>query len=435
MKGVSQFAVFVIVLLVVVAVLILPRREERLAMLAAEGRHEDVIALIERQLVNGTRDPQLLAALGRSYAALGEYHRAIDTFDAYLTMRGDDLAAQERQAELLLQTGSIDRYLDTLAGVVAANPTASRVTRLTEFYRLHGRIDDEIATLRVYAGRSMLDLSQLERLGAILAERADWDEARRWLELVDDQAPRDASSGRLLLLDVLIQSNEIDQAYRRAQAWMTAWHSPYLSGKLILRMAQSGLTTPASKLTLKYTQTMPEHIVEMTGLLTSKGHQKLAQQMLAQWADHTVNPTGQQLRAFVQASALIVDIHGPLRKFAQLIRSGADPATQALLAEELAKAFGKPALASIRPFMSNDALLTRPLFAAELSLFEGNVELARWFLDRTELHRLSSEQRFAWLALLGRVETDANVYGRLAVLWSAGRLPEELLPPFAMSKR
>jgi tetratricopeptide (TPR) repeat protein len=431
MKVAPQFVLLVIVLLVVAAVSLSPRRQEHVAMLADEGRHKEVIALLERQLTKGLSDPDLLAALGRSYAALGDYHRAIDAFDAYLAVRPNDRAARERQAELLLQDGSIARYLDALARMVAAHPSPSRITRLLELYRLHGRVEDELATLRAYAPSAMLEPSQLERLGAILAERANWREARQWLELADQTAPPDASNERLLLLDVLLQSNEIDEAYRRAQVWMTTWRSPFLSGKLILRLAQSGVAAPASELALKYAEVMPEHIFEMAGWLARNGRQELARQMLAQWAARTTNPTGQQLRGFVYASGLIGDVQGPLLKLAQLMRSGAEPATQGQLAEELANAFGKAALVSIRPFLTNEALLTRPLFAAELSLFEGNREAARWFLNRTEPARLSPEQIVAWLALLRRVEPDADVFERLAALWNDGRLPAELLPLFA----
>jgi tetratricopeptide (TPR) repeat protein len=431
MRVAPRFVLLVIVLLFLAAISLLPRREERLAILADEGRHKQVIALLERQFAGESRDPALLAALGRSYAAIGEYHRAIDALDAYLAMRPDDLAARERQTKLLLQHGLIDRYLDALARMISAHPSPSQVTRLVELYRLHGRAEDELATLRAYAGTEMLELAQLERLGAILAERANWHEARQWLELADQEAPPDASVGRLLLLDVLIQSNEIDQAYRRAQVWMTAWRTPFLSGKLILRMAQSGLAVPASELALKYAEMIPEHIFEMAGVLARKGRQELAQQMLAQWADRATNPTGQQLRAFVHASVLAGDAHGPFLKLAQLMRSGADPATQGQLAEELANTFGQPALVSIRPLLSNEALLTRPLFAAELSLFEGNREMARWILNQTEPARLSPEQRATWLALLRRVETDADVFNRLKALWNDGRLPAELMPVFA----
>ena len=88
-------------------------------------------------------------------------------------------------------------------------------------------------------------------------------------------------------------------------------------------------------------------------------------------------------------------------------------------------------MVAIRSLLSNDVLLARPLFAAELSLFEGNREMARRYLNRIEPAQLSREQLATWLALLHRVDTDADVFKRLAILWNDGRLPAELVPYFA----
>jgi hypothetical protein len=186
-----------------------------------------------------------------------------------------------------------------------------------------------------------------------------------------------------------------------------------------------------SGLALKYTDMMPDDTFEIVGLLARKGRQDIAHQMLARWADRATKPTGRQLRVFVQASALVGDVSGPLVKLLQLVHGGSDPATQGEMAEELANTFGKPALVAIRPLLSNEVLLARPLFAAELSLLEGNREMARWFLNRMEPTQLPPERLASWLALLHRVETDAEVFKRLAVLWNDGRLPAELVPYFA----
>ena len=232
-----------------------------------------------------------------------------------------------------------------------------------------------------YAGKGMLEDPQLERLGALLAQRGDWREARRWLELADKKAPPVASAGRLLLLEVLIQSNEVDRIGERAQAWMTAWRSGFLSGRLILRVAQSGLYELASRLALKYTDIKPDDTFEMIGLLAGKGPARISR--VISWSPGPtapLEPTGAQLRAFVQASALAWRLQRTIEHAVAGCRCGSDPATQGRLAEELASSFGRPALVAIRPLLSNEALLTRPLFAAELSLFEGNREMARWYL-------------------------------------------------------
>src|SRR5436190_11685565 len=211
MRRTHHFVVVVLVSLLVAAAVLAPGRQERAAMLASEGRYEEAIALLQRQLAGSPHNPDLLAALARSYAALGEVDRAIGAFEAYLYVRPADLDARNRQAQLLLQCGLMDRYLETEAYLVAANPTADRITRFLELLRLQGRTDEETAMAEVYARKDMLDIPQLERLGAILAQRGRWLEAQRWLEVADKKAPPDASAGRLLLLETLIRGNDLDR--------------------------------------------------------------------------------------------------------------------------------------------------------------------------------------------------------------------------------
>src|SRR5450432_1269402 len=119
MTTAKQFILLVIVSLFIAEVVLYPRREEHAAMLAGEGRHTEAIVLLGRQLAAAPHDPDVLAALGRSHAALGEVPQAIDAFEEYLAVRPQDAAAREREAELFLQSGSIDRYLDTLKRAVA----------------------------------------------------------------------------------------------------------------------------------------------------------------------------------------------------------------------------------------------------------------------------------------------------------------------------
>jgi tetratricopeptide (TPR) repeat protein len=426
-----QFIVVVIVSLLVAAALLSPWREERAAMLAGEGRHREAIELLERRLVSTPNDPDLLAALGRSHAALGEVPQAIDAFDAYLTVRPHDLAAREREAELLLQRGSIDRYLDATKRAVAEQPSPVRVTRLIELYRLHGRVEDEISTLETYGGKGILDVPQLERLGALLAEQGDWREARRWLELEDQTAPSDASSGRLLLLEVLIQLDDVDEINQRSQAWMAVWKSAFLSGKIILRLAQSGRVGAASKLALEYADMAPDDALGMVGFLVGKGRQDIARQMLIRWAGHANTTAGPELHAFVQASFLVGDVGAALGKFMRLAHSGSDAAAEGQLAEELVNAFGSPVLAAIRPLLTSEVLSTRPLFAAELSESDGNREMARWYLNRVDPAQLPPERLTTWMALAHRVEMDAEVFRQLAMLSNDKLLSADVTPLLA----
>ncbi|MDB5656745.1 MAG: hypothetical protein JWQ94_4358 [Tardiphaga sp.] len=431
MKSAHQFVLLVVLSVMVAAFVILPRSGEHAAVLIGEGRYGEAIAQLRQQLKDAPRDPELLAALARSYLAIGEDRQAIEAFDKYLVIRPADRAAMEKNAELLLRCGLIDRYLQMTTRAVAVRPTLDKVNRLVELLRLYGRTGEETAVLRTYAGNAMLDSAQLERLGGILAEQKNWKEARRALEIADRTAPPAASSGRFLLLEVLIQTDAVDAAAERAQAWMAAWKSPFLSGQLMIRMAQSGLAGPASDLALKFTDTMPDNTFEITNFLATKGERQLAYRMLVRWKDRVRKPTGNQLRGFVQASALVGDVSGPFAKFLQVARDNRDPNVAGEMLDEMATVFGYPALAGIRPQISASILLAQPLLAAEMALFEGNRELAAWYANRVDAASLPSGKRAGWLALLRRVDSDADLFLRLSALWREQKLPAEMVPDLA----
>jgi tetratricopeptide (TPR) repeat protein len=425
------FVVVVIASLVVAAVVLSPRRDERAAMLAGEGRHAEAIALLQRRLADAPGDPDLLAALARSYAALGETASAIVAFDAYLAARPDDSAAREREAKLFLQGGDVDRYLAAMARAVAARPTPVQVTQLVELYRLYARDDDEIRTLTAYGTMRLLDPAQLERLGALLAARGDWRGARTWLEQADLAAPPDAAEGRLLLLEVAIRLGAVDAIDGRAKAWMAGWRSPYLSGRLLLRIAGAGNAREAARLASAYSDLAPEDALDMAGLLVGKGFPGLGRLLLVGWSERADVEDGPHLRAFVQTAARLGEPSVVLRKLMRLSEGGADPSARGQLAEDLVDAFGSEALAAVRPFLSREVLGTRPLFAAEIADSEGNPEAARWYLRRVDPGGLRAGQGAVWLALCRRLQMEPEAKAGLARLLAERRIPDDLVPRMA----
>ena len=87
------------------------------------------------------------------------------------------------------------------------------------------------------------------------------------------------------------------------------------------------------------------------------------------------------------------DAQGPFLKLAHMVHAGINPAAQARLAEELANAYGKLALAPVRSSLSTEAWPPDPYSPPQLALFEANPDLARWYLIRTQPAQLSSEER------------------------------------------
>jgi len=410
---------------------LLPRAEEHVTMLARDGLYEAASKELSALEDSGANRPDLLIQTHLLREKLGDHVGALNALTAFLAIRPNDFAAREKQAELFLQSGEIDHHLAAMAKLASIRPSVERLSWLLELYRLHGRFDDELALMQLFAESGYLEHTQLERMGAMLAGRGDWAGAIKALHLVDQRAPNEASSGRLLLFDVLLQSDHVDEAAERAHAWMVRWRDSYLSAKLIIRMAQTKFDMRASDLARACVEEMPEATFNIAGVLTRKGHADVSRQMLTRWAELERNPTSQQLRDYVYASAQAGDAQGPLLKMAEFARHNADPGIQAQLAEELADAYGPSVLASLRPMLLKEVLLTRPLFAAELANSEGNPQLASWYLAQTNLSLLTPEERLAWLQLLQQVETKTVVFERLVQMWNEKKLPPELLRAFA----
>ena len=198
---------------------------------------------------------------------------------------------------------------------------------------------------------------------------------------------------------------------------------------------QTKIVTAASELARKSVDLMPDATFDIAGVLTRKGHIVTARQMLAHWAGRKVEATGKQLRDYVYASLQAGDEMGPVLMLRRLVETGATSVAQARMAEEMAQGYGKVMLAPLRSLLSTPVLRTRPVFAAELAMFEGNVQLARWFLAEADPATLDADQRLGWLTLLRRVETPGAVFRRLVQLWIAKRLPSELQPLLADEAR
>ena len=160
-----------------------------------------------------------------------------------------------------------------------------------------------------------------------------------------------------------------------------------------------------------------------------QGTPDLARQMLVRWAGRMVPTNGTNCRRSFRCSSGCGLVNVALEEFLRLARSGATRRTKDNWPRNSSTPFGSPALAAIRPLLSNEVLRTRPLFAQSLSLSDGDREIARWF-EPNRSGAASAGKAAAWLALEQCMEMDPDTFARLVTSWgderprrSAGGLP------------
>src|ERR1700751_2715400 len=95
-----RFILLVIAVVSATAALMAPGRDEWLAMMRDEDKQAQIITLLEPRLARNGNDIGLLATLGRSYAEIGNYPRAIELLGRYVALRPDDGEAYAKLADL-----------------------------------------------------------------------------------------------------------------------------------------------------------------------------------------------------------------------------------------------------------------------------------------------------------------------------------------------
>ncbi len=426
---------FVSLVALAAGVMMLPEGEEQMAMLIRDRYNESARREFTSIDQAGDRRPQRLRQIIAVASHAGEPGMALDAINAYLALQPGDVAAHEKRVELCTLSCPLDTFLQALEALVAVQATRERVAHLLGLYRLHARFDAELQLMLSLRQTPLLDLFDLERLGAMLANRQLYDDAAPTLELADQQAPTERYVGRRLLFEVLLQSKRMTAAHAHALRWIPAWRNPYYSGQLILRLAQSGSRELVVSLAERSAAVVPSSEFAIINFLSSNGHADVSQLLIARWGQRVSQPDPKQLKEYVAAAIAAGDPSGPFLILQNILRSQSAPQAQALIAEELASAFGKAALAPYRSSLSYRALATRPLFAADLAQYEANPVLARHFLSLTDVPALTVKERVKWLQLHRQLSTEAEMFSTLRELWQQKRLPDDLIRVFADEAR
>ena len=123
MTAPTRFILLVIAVVCAAGALMVPGRDEWLAMMRDEDKQAQIIALLKPRLERNGNDIGILATLARSYAEIGNYRRAIELLDRYIALRSDDGEAYAKLADLYKSTG------DTTSRIVSLKHSMSRSHR------------------------------------------------------------------------------------------------------------------------------------------------------------------------------------------------------------------------------------------------------------------------------------------------------------------
>lgn len=420
---------------VVGAYLLLPRHEERATMLRRDGHLERALLELEGLRARGDERPHIIQQLAELNADAGFVERAIELFEGYLSQRPDDVETRDKLALLYRDNQRRDLQLAALESNFRLQPSAPRLSGLLAAYRLDGRYGDEERLLTGNLQSGFLGVSDLERAGALLAAKRDYPHALSALVAAETLSPPDAEPGRLLLAGTLLQSGRFGEAKSLAKRWIASWSTLAPSLTLCGLFADAGQSETVIEIVTDLRTKRSKEPVEQhaASRLARDGHRGLARRVLELWVerlDGVAVVADAELRRFVEVAVASDAMDIGLLWLERLI-GRREEARAAALAEQIGTSFGMVSLSGIASLHSSHVLEVNPIFGAELSLFNGNPELARRILSNVDLSRLSRDHKMLWLSAMKRVAPETAIYSRMDRDWRSGTLPVELHAPFA----
>ncbi|PJB45471.1 MAG: hypothetical protein CO108_07315 [Deltaproteobacteria bacterium CG_4_9_14_3_um_filter_63_12] len=149
-------------------------------LLIVSGRAADLAALHEQALKNGGSRYDTLDMSARLFTQAGLYDRALDTFDAMLSLRPNAVDVALKVAQVGLLVGDSARAEKVLTRFIEASPTPAMVwTSVGDLYFDRGEAERAVAAYENAAAATQLaDDRIFMRLGTLKAQLGDFDGAQ-----------------------------------------------------------------------------------------------------------------------------------------------------------------------------------------------------------------------------------------------------------------
>jgi tetratricopeptide (TPR) repeat protein len=427
-----RFLVIISVLIAVIAVAMVPRSNEWLAVLRDEDKHAQVIALLEPRVAHGENDPAILAALGQAYAAVGDDGRAVGLMERYIAVRPSDAAAYGLLADIYKHQHAIDKQIAMLQRSIGITPQLSRIAELADIYHQEARPDDELALLSSFQAQLTVESGLLLRLSQLRADSGDRQGAVQAL-LRDDVTsvakPANNQNERILLAELLAETGRGSEATRYSRQWILQWREPWLAGRLVHTVAPRVSQSEASELVDAVVELHPDIRLFLVHDLAGTDARAAAIHLLETWIVANASPRADEIAAFISACREQSQQRIVWASYAYALGNHLSDEVVTRFSQAVAAEFG---IASLVPFWSRlpqEMMEQKSLLPAQFA-FEGHDQrMTNMLLQKVDLAALDSSSRAMWMALLTATASPAEALQILRDRRS--RLPPDLLVSYA----
>jgi GNAT superfamily N-acetyltransferase len=210
------------ILALATALFSVPGAREKVSLLERDDDLPTALEYISRRLEAGERDPAMLDAAVRLHLRAADIQAAAQTVELYAASLPDDYSVQNRLLGLLREQQQTQRYIETAERIYERWAPPRLIRELLDDYRLRQKFDQELKLLEVATGTGYAAVADIERLGMIKAAQGDLDAALQLLLDADNTRQGIGRAARISLFQLLIDSHQVENAFRRARKWLLA---------------------------------------------------------------------------------------------------------------------------------------------------------------------------------------------------------------------
>ncbi|PWC43139.1 tetratricopeptide repeat protein [Azospirillum sp. TSO22-1] len=429
----ANLLVVVLVLLagIAVSLLLIPRGSELALQRFRDQEFAPALAAYEARYAQGDRTAGTVMPLTRLYLADGSVERAIALMEGYVAHEPAQLEARELLGTLYKHAQRPFDYLDNLEAIARLKPSDAVLRELADAYAYYGEFDRQAEALKRLVALRPDDAEASVDLGQLLAARGRLAEAAGTLAAADDRKNGGIEyDGRVLLTSLLLDLDRADEAFRRAERWLTGDPPSYAILSLTGLMMEIGRPDHAYRLIAPFAERASrEPALELTliDLEIAQGRVEAAQRQLRAWAGGKPiddASLGRFVALSINAGQTRLAFDVARRRDLRLLPDWA----LVSLAETAYRGQDRPFLDRLIDELGDTFLAERPLLAGEIAWARGDRGAAARWAGRALADRDSTfAERLSATRLLTRTGPKERAVAEFDRLAPDSRVPDDLL--------
>ena len=357
-------------------ILTLPRVEERSAMFSRDGDLSNAMRVLEAASQSTPDDAKLLLRIHQLQEQVGNGGQSIQTLEAYLRKRPNDIWGWDRLATLYASTMEPSNERRALERLIDLNPRSARVSDLLGLYF---KVNDDQAEYRLLSNREVwpqLRAHEFRRLGSLALKHDDLNTALDALRHYDQLASLKDEESRFLFLDLLVRLQLLEEAGGRLVQWSSAWSQAQILDAVRILSAVEDADRLAT-VVLKIGERKAGVDLQIASDLAASGELRASRAILAAWSNVLRPRDHHEINLFVSACRRGNDLATAVTWYRVLNADRSKAAEAVFVADRIYWEFGPNALDSERQsLLQAERLALRPFFGANWALGIGSQELA-----------------------------------------------------------